>query len=91
MADLEQKRRSVRVLDLLDESFQAHQRGDSEAFRRALDAALECDADVVAVVQGGMIIGEIPRPEDHWPEWCAYLQANRDGLARMEAEAGGDG
>jgi sugar phosphate isomerase/epimerase len=87
MADLEQKRRSVRVLELLDESFQAHQRGDSEAFRRALDAALECDADVVAVVQGGMIIGEIPRPEEHPNEWQEYLQANRGGLAEMEQEA----
>jgi hypothetical protein len=87
MADLEQKRRSVRVLELLDESFQAHQRGDSEAFRRALDAALECDADVVAVVQGGMIIGEIPRPEEHPNEWQEYLRANRGGLAEMEQEA----
>lgn len=91
MADLEQKRRTVRVLELMDASFRAHQRDDHAAFEAAMNEALEIDAGVVSVVRGGMIIGEIPRPEEYPGEWLEYLQANRDGLARMEAEEREDG
>lgn len=87
MTDLDQKRRAVRVLELMDESFRAHQRGDTAAFEAAIYEALGTDPDVVSVVRGGMIIGEIPRPEEHPGAWLEYLQANRDGLAAMEAEA----
>ena len=86
MTDLEQKRRTVRVLELLTESFEAHQRGDDEAFRAALDAAFECDPAAVAGIQGGIIIGEIPNPERDWPLWTEYVSVNREGLAAMEAE-----
>ena len=86
MSDLEQKRRTVRVLELLDKSFRAHARGDIASCDALVNEALELDAAVVGVVQGGLIIGEIPRPEEHPDEWLEYLQANRDGLAAMEAE-----
>jgi hypothetical protein len=85
MADLEQKRRTVRVLELLTESFEAHKRGDGEGFRRALDEAAELDAFAVSGIQGAIMIGEIPSPERDWPLWVEYVAVNRDGLARMEA------
>jgi sugar phosphate isomerase/epimerase len=92
MADLEQKRRTVRVLELLDESFQAHARGDGEAFRASLDAATELDAFAVSGIQGGMTIGEIPNPERDWAAWTEYVQVNRDALAEAERTADeGDG
>ena len=67
MADLDQKRRTVRVLELLSESFEAHMRGDDEAFRRALDEAMGLDAFAFSGIQGGIVIGEIPNPERDWP------------------------
>jgi hypothetical protein len=85
MADLEQKRRTVRVLELLTESFEAHNRGDGEAFRAALDAAAELDAFALVGIRTGITIGEIPNPERDWPAWVEYVALNRDGLARMEA------
>lgn len=85
-ADPDQKRRAVRVLELLDASFTAFSRGDKETCDRLAVEALELDAAVVSAVQGGMIIGEIPRPEEHPGAWLEYLQVNRDGLAAMEAE-----
>lgn len=88
MADLDQKRRTVRVLELLSESFEAHMRGDDEAFRRALDEAMGLDAFAFSGIQGGIIIGEIPNPERDWALWVEYVAANRDGLAAMEAEDG---
>ena len=89
MADLEQKRRTVRVLELLTESFEAHKRGDDEAFRRALDEATVLDPFAVHGIRGGIVIGEIPNPERDWPLWVEYVQVNREGLARMEAEERG--
>lgn len=86
MGDLDQKRRTVRVLELMDESWRAFARGDTAGCDAAIVEALSVDADVVSVVRGGMVIGEIPRPEEHPGEWLAYLQANRDGLAATEAE-----
>ena len=91
MADLDQKRRTVRVLELLSESFEAHQRGDDESFHAILDTAMECDGFAFAGIRGGIIIGEIPNPERDWPLWVEYVQANRDGLDRMEAETGDGG
>lgn len=87
MPDLDQARRTVRVLELLSDAFQAHQRGDDSAFSAAADAAMECDAAAVSVVRGGMIIGEIPRPEENWPAWVAYVDSARDALAAPEAAA----
>ena len=88
MADLEQKRRTVRVLELLSESFEAHQRGDDEAFRRTLDEAAELDPAALVGIQGGIRIGEIPNPERDWPLWVEYVSVNQEGLAAMEAEEG---
>lgn len=88
MADLEQKRRTVRVLELLSESFEAHRRGDDEAFRRALDEATVLDAFAVTGIQGGMRIGEIPNPERDWLAWGEYVSVNQEALAAMEAEEG---
>jgi len=88
MSDLEQKRRTVRVLELLSESFEAHQRDDDGGFRRALDEACELDGFAVAGIRGGIAIGEIPNPERDWLAWCEYVAVNREGLAVMEAEEG---
>ena len=90
MSDLDQKRRTVRVLELLSELFEAHMRGDDETFRRVLDEAIELDSFAFAGIRGGITIGEIPNPERDWPLWVEYVAANRDGLAAMEAEDGSD-
>jgi hypothetical protein len=86
MTDLEQKRRTVRVLELLSESFEAHRRGDDETFRRVLDEAVDLDPAALTVIQGGIRIGEIPNPERDWPAWGEYVSVNQEGLAAMEAE-----
>jgi hypothetical protein len=91
MADLEQKRRTVRVLELMDASFQAHQRGDDEGFSRALDEAVALDPFAVEGIRGGIMIGEIPNPERDWPAWVEYVSVNREGLAAMEAEEAEEG
>lgn len=88
MSDLEQKRRTVRVLELLTESFEAHQRGDDAAFLRTLDEATELDPAALVGIRGGITIGEIPNPERDWLAWNEYVAVNQEGLARMEAEAG---
>jgi len=82
MADLDQKRRTVRVLELLSESFEAHMRGDDEAFRRALEEAMDLDSFAFDGIHAGIIIGEIPNPERDWPLWVEYVQVNKDGGAR---------
>jgi hypothetical protein len=84
MADLKQKRRTVRVLELLSESFEAHARGDDEAFRRALDEAMEHDLPAYDGIWGGIMIGEIPNPERDWPVWVEYVSINREALAEAE-------
>jgi hypothetical protein len=83
---VEQRRRNVRVLHLLDESARAFSRGDREAAQRAMDAANEVDASAVSVITGGMRIGEVPRPEADPDGWSDYIAANEEGLARAEAE-----
>jgi hypothetical protein len=89
MSDLEQRRRTVRVLELLDESFRAHQRGDDSECGRLIDEACDVDAFAVSGIQGGVRIGEIPNPDTHLFEWAAYVQAARDELARAEEGSGG--
>jgi len=84
-AELDQRRRNVRVLDLLAESYEAYERGDQAAFAAALDQAIKCDAAVVTVIKGGMLIGEIPRPEEDFGAWTEYVAAQHEGLARAEA------
>jgi hypothetical protein len=88
MADLEQRRRTVRVLGLLSESFEAHQRGDTAAMDRLMSEAAALDVDAVSVIQGGIIIGEIPNPERDWPAWAAYVAAAGEALAAAEHGTG---
>lgn len=85
MSELEQRRRNVRVLDLLTESYEAHENGDEAASNAAMDRALEIDAGLVSIILGAMIIGEIPNPDRNWPGWAEYVTANRDALADLEA------
>jgi hypothetical protein len=87
MTDLDQLRRTVRVLDLLTESFQAHVRGDDAAFRAANDEANEVDAFAVSGITGGIRIGEIPHPERDLNGWAEYVGAAHNRLADAEAEA----
>jgi hypothetical protein len=89
MSDLDQRRRTVRVLELLSDSFEAHERGDTAGMDRLMSEAAELDVSAVSVIQGGIMIGEIPNPERDWPSWVEYVSVNREGLARMEAEEEG--
>lgn len=88
MSDLDQIRRNVTVMNLLTESYEAHQRGDYDAARTAMDRATEVSPDAVAVITGGMFIGEVPSPEDDFGAWVEYVDAQRAKLAQAEAEAG---
>jgi nucleotide-binding universal stress UspA family protein len=86
VSDLEQLRRNVRVMDLLTDSAVAWSRGDRDEADRLINEALECDAAVVSVVRGGMVIGELPRPAEDPVAWQEYVESNREKLARAEAE-----
>jgi ketosteroid isomerase-like protein len=87
MADLDQRRRTVKVIELLDRSFAAYERGDTAARDALVAEALEVDAAAVSVIRGGMLIGEIPRPSEHPREWAEWVQAGQDELARAESDA----
>jgi len=84
--DIDQLRRNVQVMDLLTRSFEAHSRGDIAACDRYAEQAIEIDADVVSVLRGGMVIGEVPSPERDWETWVEYVRAARDKLASAEGE-----
>lgn len=84
---LAQRRRTVRVLELLEESFNAWRRGDMPESDRLGGEAAQLDVDAVSVIQGGMIIGEIPNPERDPDVWAQYVQAARDALADAEDAA----
>ena len=73
---------TLRVLELLDESFRAYQGDDHARFTRALNDAMELDVHAVSIVQGGMIIGEIPHPERDPQGWAEYLEAAREQLGQ---------
>lgn len=85
---LEQRRRTVRVLELLDQSYAAGARGDIDALRAAITEAVDTDLDALAVIQGGIVIGEIPNPSRDPDGWAEYVQAARDALAEAERTAG---
>jgi hypothetical protein len=87
--ELEQRRRTVRVLELLDQSHAAYIRGDLAACDRALIDAIATDLDAMAVIEGGMRIGEIPNPDAD--AWAEYLADARDALAEAELAEGGTG
>jgi hypothetical protein len=88
--DLAQLRRTVRVLELLDESFRAHQAGDLATFDIAAARANEVDAFAVSGITGGMVIGEIPHPEKAPQAWAEYVAAAQSRLAEAETAAGQD-
>jgi hypothetical protein len=85
--ELEQRRRNVRVLELLTESYQAFTRGDEAEAKARYEAAFECDGAAATVITGGMRIGEVPRPEADLTGWTEYVEANREALAEAEAES----
>lgn len=86
MNELERKRLTARVLELLDASACAHAEGRRDESRALIRQACETDVAAVSVVQGGIIIGQIPHPQSQPQEWAEYLAANRDELARMEQD-----
>jgi hypothetical protein len=86
MSDLDQRRRTVRVLELLSESAEAHKRGDGDESSRLISEAADVDAFAMSGIRGGILIGAIPGPERDWPGWCEYVQAARDALAEAEAQ-----
>lgn len=71
----EQRARTVRVVNLLDESFTARQAGDVARSGELLDAALDLDPMCVSGIRGGMIIGQIPNPETDYPGWTDWVAA----------------
>lgn len=85
MAELSQLQRTARVLQLLDESFRAHLAGDRTTADLRAAEACGLDVDVVSVVQGGIMIGEIPSPERDYEAWADYVD---DAVARAAEEAG---
>jgi hypothetical protein len=91
MGDLDQLRRNVRVMDLLTGSVTAWTLGDRKKAERLVREALECDATAVRVTQGGMLTGEVPRPEEDPVAWHEYVESAREKLARAEAGEDGDG
>ncbi len=83
MDELERTRLTVSVLELMDASARAHDEGRGDDSSRLIVEACALDVNVVSAVQGGILIGEIPHPHRDPEGWALYLDANRDGLARM--------
>ena len=75
-----QLERTVRVLNLLDDSFTAHARGNSAAADAAIREAARTDPLAFTGIQMGLVIGEIPNPEADPDGWARYVQATRDQL-----------
>lgn len=73
---------TARVLALLDESFQAHARGDRAEFDRLAQEAVQLDVACVSVIQGGIIIGEIPDPQRDYALWAEYVAAAQNAAAQ---------
>lgn len=82
--DIDRSRLTLEVLTLMDQGFQAKAKGDQDGFDRAIQAAVRRDVDCVSVVQGGMIIGEIPNPEFDMNGWDAYFAAARQALGSAQ-------
>lgn len=84
--ELAQRRRNVRCLELLDDSYRAHTRGLARATQRLGDTAYALAPETCGTVLAGMQIGEVPHPGDDPHGWADYLQAQRDALAQLEQE-----
>lgn len=83
---IEQLRRTVRALELLAESHEAFKRDDQLAIDAASAKAYdECGIEW-NLLQGGMVIGEVPKPSDF--NWDEYLAAQKSRLAELEQETG---
>lgn len=85
MDDAERTRRTAEVLRLLDSSFAAHARGDTAACDLAMIAACRLDCECVSVIQGGVLIGNIPNPEHDPAGWAEYVQAAQDAADQYPA------
>lgn len=83
-AELDQRRRNVRVLELLTESYDAYALGLEAEAIAWYEAAFAHDAAAAMVITGGMRIGEVPRPEADWVAWTDYVAASREALAVAE-------
>lgn len=82
MDDEERTAQTARVLELLDGSFRAHHAGDHAASGLFAREAVELDVDCVSVIQGGILIGEIPNPETDYQAWADYVQAQQAKAGR---------
>ena len=84
MTDQERAELTARVLGLLDGSFRAHRAGDKAEADRLAQEACALDVDCVSVVQGGIVIGEIPSPERDYPAWAEYVAAAQEAAGRNQ-------
>lgn len=97
--ELDRRRRSVRCLELLDASHRAYMRRSeldasrrdrrrwlTKVVKRLADSAFYAAPDTHAAVVGGIQIGEVPNPDTNPQGWAEYVQIQRDGLARLEAD-----
>ncbi len=91
MTDLTQLRKTVRVLVLMDESFRAYMAGDrlraTELMRQTTTPEL---LETCVLLQGGMVIGEIPSPDKEYDEWLEYLDVVRGTLDEAERRGLGE-
>ncbi len=85
--EIDQRRRNVRALELLDGSHRAFHRNLHRAHRRLADRAWEIAPETCAAILGGVRIGEVPNPDTNPQGWAAYINVQRDGLAKLEEEA----
>jgi hypothetical protein len=87
VSDLEQHRRTVRVLELLADSYRAHAAGDKDRSASALIEANQVDAFAVTGIAGAMMIGEIPDPNSDLGGYLEYVDGQRAALAAAEQDA----
>lgn len=80
MTDDEQLQRTVRCLELMDESYSAFKAGDLVRCDALIAQAVEQDGVTFVLLRGGMTIGEIPRPWDNAFE--PYVDEQRARLSQ---------
>lgn len=78
---LSQAERTLRVLELLGESAEAHLAGERSRMSALIDEALEVDDLAVSGIRGGILIGEIPSPTRDPDAYAEYVAAVRDRVA----------
>jgi hypothetical protein len=86
VSDLDQRRRTVRVLELIGQFTQADARGGTAEADRLISEAADVDPLAVAWIHDSIVAREIPNPERDWPAWTEYVQAARDALAEAEQD-----